>query len=67
MISVKFFVEDKITKQRTNSTTVFFNEADETVFSLIELNREKILNAMPNSRVVALIINEGDQNDQLFI
>lgn len=67
MVSVKFFAEDKVTKQRTNSTTVFFNEADETVSSLIELNREKISKAMPNTRVVALIINEGDQNDQLFI
>jgi molybdopterin converting factor small subunit len=67
MISVKFFAEIKETKQRTESTRVFFNDLDEAVASLIELNREKILNAMPTARVVALITNEGDQSDQLFV
>lgn len=67
MISVKFFAEDKQTKQRTSSSIVFFDKADETVMHLIELNRDKILKAMPNSRVIAIITNEGDSNDQLFI
>lgn len=67
MISVRFFAEDKQTKQRTSSSIVFFDKADDTVMSLIELNRDKILTAMPNSRVIALITNEGDQNDQLFV
>lgn len=67
MISVRFFAEDKHNKQRTSSSIVFFDKADETVMNLIELNREKILKAMPNSRVIALITNEGDHNDQLFV
>lgn len=67
MIGVKFFAEDKITKHRTTSTQVFFQKMDEAVASLIELNREKILRAMPNSRVIALVTNEGEEDDQLFV
>jgi hypothetical protein len=67
MVSVKFYAEDKNTKHRTSSTVVFFNELDEAVLSLIELNRNKILNAMPDCRVITVIADEGDQNDQLFV
>lgn len=67
MISVRFFAEDKQTKQRTNSSTVFFDKVDDVVLSLIELNRNKILTAIPTSRVLALITNEEDKSDQLFI
>lgn len=67
MVSVKFFAEDKSNKQKTSSNIVYFDNIDNTVLDLIELNREKILISNPNSRVVALITNEGDQNDQLFV
>lgn len=67
MVSVKFFAEDKNNKQKTSSNIVYFDNIDNTVLDLIELNREKILISNPNARVIALITNEGDQNDQLFV
>jgi hypothetical protein len=60
MIGVEFFAEDKSTKHRTSSTKVFFIQLDETVESLIALNRDKILKVMPNSRVIAVITEEGE-------
>lgn len=64
MIGIKFVAQDKNTKQKTFSTLVFFQKVDEAVISLVALNRDKILKAMPNSRVMALIINEGEDNEK---
>lgn len=64
MIGIKFVAQDKNTKQKTFSTLVFFQKVDEAVISLVALNRDKILKAMPNSRVMALIINEGEDDEK---
>jgi len=58
MISIVFFAEDKVTKHRTSSSIVFFDEMDDAVESLISINRERILAAMPECRVIAVIENE---------
>lgn len=67
MISVRFVAEDKISRQKTYSTLAYFDKLDETVVSLIKLNRGRILKAMPFCRVFAIIKNEGGSNDQLFL
>jgi hypothetical protein len=64
MIGIKFVAQDKNTKQKTFSTLVFFQKVDEAVVSLIALNLDRILKAMPNSRVMALIINEGECDEK---
>lgn len=60
MVSVKFIAQDINTKECTYSTVVYFDELDEAVKQLIDINRQKIKRAMPSARVVALIMQEDE-------
>jgi len=58
MVSVRFVAQDINSKERTNSSIVYFKELNQEVIQLIELNRQKIQRAMPLARVLALISRE---------
>lgn len=66
MVSIRFVAQDLISKECTHSTPVYFENVDEAVKQLININRQRIQMAMPFARVLALIQNEEDSNDNLF-
>jgi hypothetical protein len=46
------------TKEKQDSTELFFPEWTEEVKSLVELNRKRFEASMPNYRVFTVIVNE---------
>lgn len=58
MIGIKFIIQDMLTKEKQDSTELFFPEWTEEVKSLVELNRKRFEAAMPNHRVFTVIVNE---------
>ena len=67
MISVQFFAQDKNDKSKVNSNLFYFTDLNETVIEILEINRKKLLSAMPNARILALITQEESLDDNLFI
>jgi hypothetical protein len=55
MIGVKFILQNIATKERQDTIVVYFPEWDETVSSLVDANRKRFEDSMPNFRVLALI------------
>lgn len=55
MIGVKFIVQNIATKERQDTLVVYFPEWDETVSSLVDANRKRFEDSMPNFRVLAMI------------
>lgn len=66
MVSIRFVAQDFTSKECTHSTPLYFDNIDEAVKQLININRQRIQMAMPFARVLALIQNEEDSNDNLF-
>jgi hypothetical protein len=55
MISIKFILQNMATKERQDTIVVYFNEWDETVSSLVDANRKRFEDSMPQYRVLTLI------------
>lgn len=55
MISIKFILQNMSTGERQDTVVVYFPEWDETVSSLVDANRKRFENSMPNYRVLTLI------------
>lgn len=55
MIGVKFILQNIATKERQDTVVVYFPEWDETVSSLVDANRKRFEDSMPNFRVLAMI------------
>lgn len=55
MIGVKFILQNIATKERQDTVIVYFPEWDETVSSLVDANRKRFEDSMPNFRVLAMI------------
>jgi|LauGreDrversion4_2_1035121.scaffolds.fasta_scaffold229517_7 hypothetical protein len=66
MVSIRFVAQDLVSKECTHSTPLYFDKVDEVVKQLINVNRQRIQMAMPFARVLALIENEEDSDDNLF-
>lgn len=58
MISVTFVAQHTKTKEKTTSTTVFFDEWSEEVSFLVTANRVRLEQVMNDCRIFAVIINE---------
>jgi hypothetical protein len=67
MISVMFVSKDKTTGDVLKSQSVYFQEFNSLVSDIVKTNQEVIQRQFPNSRVFALIQNEGEKDDYLFI
>lgn len=61
MVSVKFFAQDKQTKEKTESSFFYFDELNFLVTEMIEANRKTLQAAMPTARVFALIEIEEEK------
>jgi hypothetical protein len=64
MFMVKFFAEDKSTKDRMNSSDVFYKNFENTEISVIHLQRQHFLSLMPNCRVLVLIEQKDIQHEK---
>lgn len=58
MVSVKYVAQDKISKEKTESSPAYFKEMNFLVQEIIEANRRILEKSLPTSRVFAVIQQE---------
>lgn len=58
MISVTFVTQHIITKEKSTSTTVYFDSWSDEVSFLVTANRVRLEQLMTDCRIIAIIANE---------
>jgi len=58
MVGIKFIIQNAMSKEKKETTELFFPEWTEEVRLLVEINRETFKKAMPDCRILAVIVNE---------
>ena len=60
MVGIKFILQDMNSKEKKETTQLFFPEWTEEVRLLVEINREAFKKSLPNCKVLAVIVNEDN-------
>ena len=60
MVAIKFVLQDMISKEKKETTQLFFPEWTEEVRLLVEINRDTFKKALPDHKVLAVIVNEDN-------
>ena len=55
MISVQFFAQEKTTKQKTTSNTVYFDEINYATMMVLKAQRDKLESNLVGFRIVCVI------------